>query len=533
MRKFLMLTFFILSAGNLSRADEFRRVIFLEWEGIEDARFYDVEIKRKSGEKDDGDAKGKIYMTNKSEWSGKLQFGYYTMRVRSLDKRKVPGEWSETQDFYVGLDSPKILQPKPEEKVLTDAEDTAAVEFRWQPVNGAEKYKFEVTSEDGKIRETTKTRDTNVSFKLPVATKYSWHVTALSNRGVTSDRIGAETFTLWGAKLEMPQVSEPNNGFVRELEWQRPNYSDNFDYALTRYNEQTQKWDVMSRQVGEKNSKIPFAEDLPGGQYKLTLRANAPYRQSSKAKEVAFKVVNGNRSPAAEENATIRQSIERTSGWFVVASYLLTNINYAGTNSDNGSATALDVSIDGALGGTGRLGLGFLSEKTWGFLGIVDYSGFLINSRVYNFGSIEGNAIHRTPFGERSEIRQQIGAYYKELPVFIGTTLSTANGDAVTALGPHYGFEYWQAVSAKFGFQLNAHAYLNVVSVKTPNGKEMQPDLSFQLGFLGSYRLGKKTTGLMGYALRRDAISYKANNGDKNSSSVTGNYINLFLEWAL
>jgi hypothetical protein len=520
MRLFRFFIFFMFVLSALAKADEYRRAISLEWEGIEEARFYDVELKKKAS------GKAKIYLSNKPEWNGKLELGHYSMRVRGLDKRKVPGEWSETQDFYVGLDSPKIVQPQPQQKVLTDSADAAKVSFRWQAVYGAEKYRVEVFSENGKIEESTKTKETSVSFELPVGNNYSWRVVAIGDK-FNSDTSVSESFSLWGAKLEAPIVTEPANGFVRELEWQRPAFSENFDYALTRYNEQTKKWDIMVRQAGEKNSKVPFAESLPGGEYKLTLRANAPYRQSSKTQEMPFKVVNGNRSPAAEENSTLRQSIDRNAGWFFVASYLITNINYSGMNSDAGSA--IPISVDNALGGTGRLGLGFFSEKAWGFLGIVDYSGFLINSSVCNYGSIEASAVKRIPFGERSEIRHQIGGYYKEHPVFT----ATSSNAAVSTIGPHYGFEYWQAVSAKFGFQLNAHAYYSLFSTKTPNGNGTQPDLSFQLGFLGSYRLGKKTTGLAGYALRRDAVSYRANNGEKNSSSVTGNYINLFLEWAL
>ncbi|AHI05285.1 hypothetical protein BDW_03885 [Bdellovibrio bacteriovorus W] len=76
--------------------------------------------------------------------------------------------------------------------------------------------------------------------------------------------------------------------------------------------------------------------------------------------------------------------------------------------------------------------------------------------------------------------------------------------------------------------------------MKTPNGRDLHPTLSTQFGFLGSYRFTENFTGLVGYARREDKISYSAvpNNsnlatdGDKNESTVVGNYLNIFAEWA-
>jgi len=525
--RLLFFSFIMLSLGFTASAEEYRRSIFLEWEPIDEASSYDVEIV-KIGEKKQL-LKPKVFVSPKAEWSGKLELGQYALKVRGRDRRKVPGDWSEAQDFTVGLDTPKLILPKSNEKVLTRSEETEKIKFQWQPVSGADEYLFELTSTDGKISESQRTRDHDVTLKLPVATGYSWKVTAENKKGYKSDTVAIEQFEVWGGKLTRPTLTEPANAFVRELEWQRPNYGDNFDYALTRYNEQTKKWELKDRKSNFTDSKIPFSNKLPGGQYKMTIRAKGKLRQNSDIVEVKFPVANGNRSPAAEETATVRESIDRTTGWFAIASYLITNINYEGSDSDQGSSASIDV-----LGGTGRIGAGFLSEKSnWGFLGIMDYSGFSIENRIYNYGSLEGNAIYRTGFGERSEIRHQFGGFYKEMPVFIGNATNSAVGSTLTAMGPHYALEYWQAISSKFGFQANAHVYMNVISISTPNGKEMSPDMSFQLGFLGSYRLNKKMTGLAGYAFRRDSATYKANNGEKNNSSVTGNYLNLFLEWAL
>jgi hypothetical protein len=255
-----------------------------------------------------------------------------------------------------------------------------------------------------------------------------------------------------------------------------------------------------------------------------------------------FAVHNGDRSPAAEEVASIRESIDRLSGWYGIASYLITTMKSRGLNYDANSSSSF-----AGVGGTGRLGAGYLSQMSpWGFMGIADLSGIAIGDYGnYTFASLEANALYRTPSGNYGEVRQQFGLYYKELVELIANNSSTigTNGllketNLLKYAGPHYGIEYWYALTSKLGMQLNAHLYPGLLSIKMPNSQSMVPSLSYQYGIFGSYRLKKNMTGLLGYTFRHDQAQYKSsdsgiNPGSTNSAIIEGNYLNLFLEWAI
>src|SRR5690606_14839293 len=130
----------------------------------------------------------------------------------------------------------------------------------------------------------------------------------------------------------------------------------------------------------------------------------------------------------------------------------ITQIRYSITYQDTGTQTSYN-----AIGGTGRLGLGWVSDKTpWGFLSILDRSGFTTGGRTANFASLESSAVHRLTMGQRGELRSQGGLYYKELPGTIGNAAinQTIDEKAATA-GPHVGVEYWQSITPNLGLQFN------------------------------------------------------------------------------
>ena len=523
----LVLTF-ILTMTSVAIASEFRRGVSLEWDGIEGAAGYDVEFSPTP--------KGKpiTISVKHAFWDGKLPVGNYTMRIRSKDRRKVPGNWSDSQPLQVGLENAKLIFPTTNYKLASNESEKEKVEFKWQKVPGADDYLIEVTSRDEKIKITEETSHNEIKIKIPVAQEYTWKVQA--RRGdIHSDATTMDEFFIQGKKLDKPIIIAPANRFVRTIEWQHPDFAENYDFSIQRWDGVAKKWDKVTSTKEFKDTSVPFDPTWPGGQYRISVRAKSNVRVDSDISQKIFPVVNGDRSPAAEEIGALRESIDRTNGWFFTASYLVTGVSYKGKDYDSGISP--NAELHDLFGGTGRFGVGYLnSESPWGFLGIIDLSGFNIGDHTYNFGSIELNGIRRTRIGSNGELRQQFGLYYKELPVLVNLNWVNQSFEVSTidAGGPHYGIEYWWALSQKLGFQLNAHGYYSVLTFKTPNGGKINPDLTYQLGLLGSYKLGPKTTGLMGYAYRVDSISYESKTtNNQNKASIYGHYLNLLMEWAL
>ncbi|WP_373999155.1 fibronectin type III domain-containing protein [Bdellovibrio bacteriovorus] len=516
-------------------AAPYRRLVNFEWDAIEGAKSYDIELRQVK--EDPKDAKTFTFKVKEAAWNGRLTPGKYLMKLRARDYRGVPGDWSPESDFNVGLEAAVLKSPASRSRIASKEEDNVKLEFQWNPVGGADMYQFVLTSDDGKTQVSEVLRDTKVKLSLPVANNYTWKVLAATNEGIRSDATSVSQFSVLGKALENPKITKPESEFVREVKWNRPDNVSSFDVFVLKLNEKDKKWEKFKVIENTQEESLPFDETWPGGRYQVAVRAKSNLRPSSPLAKQSFSVRHGDRSPAAEYTALVRKSIDRVTGWYAIASYLVTEMQFSGKNPEKNSAVAYS-----ALGGTGRMGLGWFGDRTpWGFLGIVDMSGFTFNGKTQTFASAEANAVYRKTLGDRGELRFQVGPYYKELPETVGDPFSGSSEDLkITSAGPHFGAEYWFSLTPKLGIQVNAHMYMSLLKISTPNGAPLTPSMSTQYGFLGSYRFTPTFTGLVGYARREDKMSYKAVpasdnfavDGDTNESTIVGNYLNIFAEWA-
>ncbi len=528
LRLFILVVFMNLLGGVTSaRAEIYLRSVNFEWEPIEGAQSYELIIRRIGSTVGGKDLKFKLSANN---WSGRLTPGHYEMSTRSLDSRGVPGEWSPNAPFDVTLEKPVLLTPKDNEALSVTAAESAETIFSWQPVGGATSYQLEVASRDGIFKFKEETSDVSLRRDLPVAKQFKWKLKAIGPDDLVSEVESG--FSLVGARIEQANFELPENEFVRELKWTAPEYATSYDIELRRLDASKKKWDSVAVARDLKEPIFPIDQKLPGGTYQATMLAKGELRKSSPAAQMRFRIRHGDRSPASEFTAEIRKSIDRVNGWYGVASYLITVISYSSTYFDNTKASATKFS---AIGGTGRLGLGyFLREKSWGFLGIGDLSGFTSNQEQnLTYAASELSAVWRRHISQRTELRLQFGGFYKEQPVAIGdaTSRKVNSYSNVAALGPHLGVEFWYSLTAKLGFQFNGHLYQSLSAFSTPNGQPIEPTLSSQVGFLGSYRLGPRATGLMGWARRDDRARYLSTSGKSNDIEISGNYLNFFLEY--
>lgn len=508
--------------------DKKRRLTNFEWDPMPGAKSYEIEIKPKKGD-------GKPYLFNVSTtaWNGDLKPGKYTMRLRSKDHRGVPGEWSGAEEFTVKLQPIELIFPKENSEVNSGESDTADVDFSWEESPYAKSYDVIIKDASGKILSSTTETSNKFSIKLPVAAKYSWTVIGtdeFNEKGQSSD--SPSQFTLLGKQLDLPRIIEPETPYVRQINWDKVEQAEKYQVSLKRKDNNSKKWKVVVEEEKTTNS-LEFPSSYKGGTYQIKVTALGNLRQKSKSHQIIFPVANGDRSAAAEEKAKNRKSIDRTKGWYGIASYLITQIQYVAINLDKGSGPSTN-----AFGGTGRLGAGWFSENSpMGFLGILDLSGFLIDQKNYTYPSMEVHGIYRIVSGALGEMRFSAGGYYKEIPeILANARTETFSVTQLGATGAHAGGEYWYSMTAKLGLQMNGRVYFPL-SGKTPNGQPIIPSLSYQYGFLGSYRLNEKATGLVGYAYRLDVIKYKSTNTDvesdftSNQTSVSGSYLNFLLEW--
>lgn len=534
------LFFFILTltapALSWGQATAYRRIVSFEWEAIEGAASYELEIKQ-TGEN------GKTYSFKEknSAWEGKLTPGPYTMRVRALDRRQVPGEWSPPSGFDVNLEAVRLKFPTSNAQIQGKGDEETSMELQWEPVPGASEYRIEITSKDGKFREEKKLKETSWSLNLPVAQAFTWKAEALSEKGPKSEAEALSEFSVLGAPLTAPKIDAPENEFVREVRWSKPPHASHYEVVVSKLNREAKRWERIQVLEKYQSDSTAFNPTWSGGTYKIQVTAQGDQRAPSKPQSVQFKVRGGDRSPAAEFTHEVRKSIDRINGWYAIASYLITQINYSSKDFDGQNGVLTNYP---AVGGTGRLGLGhFREEKPWGFLGIIDMSGFMsMENKPLTYMSAEASAVWRTVVGERGEFRSQMGLYYREhqvaVPELSGTSATIESYKNAAVWGPHLSGEYWHSLTPKIGIQAHTHFYYSLMKVRTPNNQALDPSLSTQFGVMGSYRFSRKLTGLMGYSRREDVLRYKsdpansANNGQINEARVDGNYLSLFAEYS-
>lgn len=505
----------------------------LEWEGVENAKSYDLEIKS---------TKNTFKFQMKEPiWAGRLSPGFFKMRVRARDKRGVPGEWSEFQEFKVFLDSPEFLNPSSGTIITSANNDNQNVNFKWKKVTFAKKYSLDVQGLDSTYRKQVELTDDKTSLELPVATKFMATIRAANDvLGSNPEKDTVAEFIVSGKKLAAPKVTQPESLFVREVKWSKPEHAQAYSYILEKMDVKSQKFNPFDENKELRGEAMEFKKEWPGGIYRLTVKAIANYRPSSESTSIRFTAKDGDRSQKAEELARLRESIERLSGWFGMASYLINSVEYQNLNYD---LTGTQVAYN-AIGGTLRAGIGHVTkQKPWGFFVAAEASTLTVSG----FGDIqykmlEVNSFFKMKPNDAGEFRQTAGIVYKELPDVTSNFAGTVkNNSVLSAMGFRYGAEYWLAITPKLGLQANAHIFPLITGQTTTNGQAFVPSTSIQAGFLASYRWSKNLTSLIGYAYRTDKMEYKTApsqnfptpGAEKNSVTLKGHYLNLFLEYQL
>jgi hypothetical protein len=509
-----------------------QRPFDMEWEEIEGATQYEIEVLSEQGQ---------ILIqkiTPKASWSGQIRPGRYQYRLRAFDKRKVPGPWSELEPFTVFLSPVTLLKPEKNKPVLQALkQEEEEVFFSWSLESLATDYKLFIQNEKtSELKEILVAKNPSYKIQLPVAHRYHWWVLPI-NREKNSEGLLEECekgeFVLMGPALTKVTIETPETDFVRKILWSHDSHSKKFEVKFLRKVSE-KSWEVVSK-TESPTGQVDVDLSWPGGRYQVQVKAQADHRRDSELSMINFNLRNGDRSEQAQYKAEMRAAIDGFVGWYGQASYLITEIQYTSRQIDLGIYANTEFNT---ISGTGRLGFGYLgAKKEWGFLSILDLSG-MINVQGHNvtFASGELVGLYRTELMDRDELRFKIGAYFKQLPfanVDVFSSLVTQYSH-VHLYGATLGLEYWYSLSPKLGFQTHAYFYSSL-SGQDSLGKQPAKGDSYQYGFLGSYRLSQNRTGLMGLAYRQDATFFQGVDSlgkpvGEQLVNIRGLFLNLLLE---
>lgn len=529
----LILIIGLLAVGSsFAEQQRVRRNVEIEFEAIEGASQYEIQVRRK----DQAGKKPLHFRTRVPKWSASIKPGLYIMQIRSFDDRGAPGSWSPPTDLQVRLPAVIPIAPEDAQTLKSQVPDRDEVKLKWEAIPDAEKYKVTIKSKNSDFKVETTTTAPEWTGPLPVAEDFEWNAVGIDRAGengeVSEKPYG---FELKGPPIPKPRLDRPRGKYVREITWRAPANAGDYDVELQRLNRKTKTWEPVSKQEHVTDNSFPIDFRQPSGRYKISVRAQSPRREGSTAAEMDFSMKGGFTDQASFDRAILRDSITRNTNFYAIASYLITDINYKSANYDNNTSATFS-----ALGGTGRLGLGYQApDSDWGGFGIADLSGFVIKGQNFKFASLEGHLTRRLEFGQSGLLLFGTGLFFKEIPIVLGTGMGDYTGTGkVSEIGPHAGIVYWMPVSDHYGIQLNARLYYGLAGNSSTGGKT-QGSLSYQIGALGSYRISADWMGYAGYAYRLDQANFTtspgaqsyATSGQINTVSVTGHYLNLILEY--
>ena len=144
-----------------------------QWSSIKNSNVYEIQISKKMDFKDLS-----TDLTFKTSHYFTLEAGNYFWRIRTYNKKNVPGKWSKIQKFTVKKENNVISLDSPSRN-KTFSEET--IEFSWDKIDGISEYTVYITSKKGSFAAPTlsKTvRDDEIEIELPESGKYYWYVKA-------------------------------------------------------------------------------------------------------------------------------------------------------------------------------------------------------------------------------------------------------------------------------------------------------------------------------------------------------------------
>lgn len=271
MRFYLALILLLLPLVSWSQDS---RWIDLEWDLIPGAREYEIELFQV--EEDKTLPRGK-YKTDEPRWSHAVPPGRYFMRLRSIDKRGVPGEWSADTPLKVRMQNPLLLRPVPGDKV-----SDPLVNFEWGPVVGAANYQLVVRNKSKEVLHNAITPDMKNSVYLGELEEIEWAAFALEKDEEAKPMndlpdTAFKSFSRVGGLLEAPKVSIKMDQKVY-FSWEKVRSAEVYEVDYLPPPGSGDK----NRRFKLKLSPLAFATSkLRDGVTTLTIKSTAPGYQDS------------------------------------------------------------------------------------------------------------------------------------------------------------------------------------------------------------------------------------------------------------
>lgn len=424
------------------------RWIDLEWDTIPGAREYEIELFQMEEEKTL--PRGK-YKTDEPRWSHAVPPGRYFMRLRSIDKRGVPGEWSANTPLKVRMQNPLLLRP-----VALDKISDPLVSFEWGPVPGAATYQLVVRNKEKEILHNAVTPDLKNSVYLGELEEIEWATFALEKDEAPKpiselpDNQFKRFFRV-GGLLEAPKISLKLNKKV-SFSWENVRSAQVYEVDYLPPPDSGEK----NRRFKLKLSPLAFAATkLREGITTLTIKATAPgYQDSPKS------VAKISRDGSHVEIEDIIQGKYQEDFKSVPTETFLRNELLFGVSLAQFSYESENFATDTRLSQKNLSGLGFTFE--WNKRPTLNSLNRKMEASLLHLSSgIDSGFATRFAYSwnkdkkmNKNRLSYGAGLSYLGLPAFMGNRFDNKiEVDASSSLGPELHLGYYNPLNQKWSLE--------------------------------------------------------------------------------
>lgn len=154
------------------------RTVRFNLKPVEEARFYEIMV---IPEKNIWSVPFKTVISRENLFVRfRLSPGKYSVRSRSLDETKSPGQWGPYTPFEVDFRAITKMYPHDGAEIEPRGSKTESIVFEWPTVPKAQLYFFRLKNAKGKFLRTAVTTQTWLRSDVDVNSSYRWEVTPIS-----------------------------------------------------------------------------------------------------------------------------------------------------------------------------------------------------------------------------------------------------------------------------------------------------------------------------------------------------------------
>lgn len=515
-------------SNSVGAAEASLRTVYIEWEPIPSAAGYDIEIKTLQMEK----PWSRILSSKEAKLRAPLPTGQFQFRVRAKDRRGVTGPWSGFENLTVKMGTVRLLIPSENWEKVADGKESEMVHFAWTKSTAAAGYRVEIQSEDRQFVFAKVTKQTDIDVAIPPGGRFRWSVQTLTasqmnsqmtSRETSDAEIVASSFSLLSQRKTRPAFAPVKNAFVREIQWKIGSYADGVMLNFHRWNSAKDTWEIF-HQIETSESFFEVPADWPGGKYRVSAWAKKNGKTISERSELEFELFNGDRSVASEAHFFLSDYLNRTSGLFLWANYILSQVHYEATAPRLNSQTQFE-----ALTGTLSAGAEYLVWDNWGGRAIGNFGGVIIDGKNHTLYGLELDGIWRSRVADLADSRVWMGLLSYQVPQ---TAVSAATGASdVQTLGVQslvVGADLWRAWTSEWGYKFHGD-FVKAISGQSGFGETLAQGQRWQVGLLATYSWTPQMQWHFGYTFKDEDYRMKAAQSGLSGAEIRiqGHYFNV------